>query len=179
MFPPIRRNAAMVGQNERLSPEEAALARVKTNFLTGEGDWFWRQAERFGRFQKGEERFRENSDEEKRCEDKKMTDENVMTMHCRAGHCSFWVDWQGNLVNCGVRFGKNIFKRAFFCRSLERTGCTDRKSMLFSGVYTLCKQKNLSSLHCDDRCRMWRRKRMSGISLPDACGRGRSLSGCA
>ena len=59
-------------------------------------------AERFGRFQKGEERFRENSDEEKRCEDKKMTDENVMTMHCRAGHCSFWVDWQGNLVNCGM-----------------------------------------------------------------------------
>ena len=102
MFPPIRRNAAMVGQNERLSPEEAALARVKTDFLTGDGDWFWRQAERFGRFQKGEERFRENSDEEKRCEDKKMTDENVMTMHCRAGHCSFWVDWQGNLVNCGM-----------------------------------------------------------------------------
>ena len=102
MFPPIRRNAVMVGQNERLSPEEAALARVKTDFLTGEGDWFWRQAERFGRFQKGEERFRENSDEEKRCEDKKMTDENVMTMHCRAGHCSFWVDWQGNLVNCGM-----------------------------------------------------------------------------
>ena len=54
MFPPIRRNAAMVGQNERLSPEEAALARVKTDFLTGDGDWFWRQAERFGRFQKGE-----------------------------------------------------------------------------------------------------------------------------
>lgn len=102
MFPSIRRNAAMVGQNERLSPEEAALARVKTDFLTGDGDWFWRQAERFGRFQKGEERFRENSDEEKRCEDKKMTDENVMTMHCRAGHCSFWVDWQGNLVNCGM-----------------------------------------------------------------------------
>ena len=102
MFPPIRRNAAMVGQNERLSPEEAALARVKTDFLTGDGDWFWRQAERFGRFQKGEERFLENSDEEKRCEDKKMTDENVMTMHCRAGHCSFWVDWQGNLVNCGM-----------------------------------------------------------------------------
>ena len=102
MFPPIRRNAAMVGQNERLFPEEAALARVKTDFLTGDGDWFWRQAERFGRFQKGEEQFRENSDEEKRCEDKKMTDENVMTMHCRAGHCSFWVDWQGNLVNCGM-----------------------------------------------------------------------------
>lgn len=102
MFPPIRRNAAMVGQNERLFPEEAALARVKTDFLTGDGDWFWRQAERFGRFQKGEERFRENSDEERRCEDKKMTDENVMTMHCRAGHCSFWVDWQGNLVNCGM-----------------------------------------------------------------------------
>ena len=176
MFPPIRRNAAMVGQNERLSPEEAALARVKTDFLTGDVDWFWRQAERFGRFQKGEERFRENADEEKRCEDKKMTDD-----HALPGRTLFFLGGlagqSGQLRH--VRFGKNIFKRAFFCRSLERTGCTDRKSMLFSGVYTLCKQKNLSSLHCDDRCRMWRRKRMSGISLPDACGRGRSLSGCA
>lgn len=97
MFPPIRRNAAMVGQNERLSPKEAALARVKTDFLTGEKDWFWRQAERFGRFQEGEDRFFKNSGE-----DEKTPDENAMTMHCRAGHCSFWVDWQGNLVNCGM-----------------------------------------------------------------------------
>ena len=25
-----------------------------------------------------------------------------MGMRCRAGLCSFWVDWQGNLMNCGM-----------------------------------------------------------------------------
>ena len=102
MFPPIRRNAVMVGQNERLSPEEAALARVKTDFLTGEGIGFGGRLSGLADSKKARNGFGKILTKKKRCEDKKMTDENVMTMHCRAGHCSFWVDWQGNLVNCGM-----------------------------------------------------------------------------
>ena len=98
MFPPIRKDAAMVGQNERLSPEEAALARVKTDFLTGEKEWFLRQTERFGKFRKGEERFQRKEEDQQ----KDRWREEVLTMCCRAGHCSFWVDWQGNLINCGM-----------------------------------------------------------------------------
>ena len=144
MFPPIRRNAAMVGQNERLSPEEAALARVKTDFLTGDGDWFWRQAERFWQIPKRRGTVSGKSDEEKRCEDKKMTDENVMTMHCRAGHCSFWVDWQGNLVNCGMYASAKIsLKERSFAEAWKEL-VAQTESMLFSGVYTLC-NRNLSS----------------------------------
>lgn len=91
MFPPIRRDASMVGQNHRLSPEEAALACVKADWLQGEPEWFLGQAERYSRFVP-------------------LTDEMLETlasgesraMSCRAGRCSFWLDWQGYIGNCGM-----------------------------------------------------------------------------
>ena len=74
-----------------------------------------------------------------------MTDENVMTMHCRAGHCSFWVDWQGNLVNCGMyALGKNIFKRAFFAEAWKELVAQTEKSMLFlRRVYIVQTEKSV------------------------------------
>lgn len=89
MFPPIRRDSAMVGQNQRLSPEEAAYARVKADYLQSDPLWFMGQAERFSRFVPLDQ-WKENSDVE------------PMGMRCRAGLCSAWLDWQGNLINCGM-----------------------------------------------------------------------------
>ena len=90
MFPPIRRNGDMVGRNDRLSPEAAALARVKADFLQGEPDWFRGQAMRFRAFVEPTEAVMRQIEGE------------GMAMSCRAGHCSFWIDWQGNLINCGM-----------------------------------------------------------------------------
>lgn len=90
MFPPVRRNQDMIGQNDRLIPEEAGLARVKADFLQGEPEWFVGMAKRFSYFVPLE-----------KCN--LQPDENVkMKMSCRAGHCSFWLDWQGNMRNCGM-----------------------------------------------------------------------------
>lgn len=90
MFPPIRRDAMMVGTNERLSPEEAALARVKANYLQNDPNWFLIQAERFRSFVPvTEELLAKNN-------------KAPMKMRCRAGNSSLWIDWQGNLVNCGM-----------------------------------------------------------------------------
>ncbi len=90
MFPPVRRNQDMIGQNDRLTPEEAGLARVKADFLQGEPEWFVGMAKRFSYFVPLE-----------KCN--LQPDENVkMKMSCRAGHCSFWLDWQGNMRNCGM-----------------------------------------------------------------------------
>ena len=90
MFPPIRRDETSFGKNARLSPEDAALARVRADFLQGEEGWFLGQAERFSRFvpldQLGETR----------------QPEGELGMRCRAGLCSFWIDWQGNMMNCGM-----------------------------------------------------------------------------
>lgn len=89
MFPPVRRDAASIGRNDRLSPEEAGLARVRADFLQNEPDWFIGQAKRFSHF----------------VDPDQLTvpeDCPEMGMQCRAGVCSFWIDWEGNMVNCGM-----------------------------------------------------------------------------
>ena len=81
----------MVGQNHRLSPDQAAWARVQADWLQNEPDWFRGQAARYSRFVPVTDRMLA---EQRRGEPHEMT--------CRAGRCSFWLDWQGNLGNCGM-----------------------------------------------------------------------------
>ncbi|MEE0801586.1 MAG: radical SAM protein [Gemmiger sp.] len=89
MFPPLRRDASLVGQNDRLTPEQAGLARVRADFLQNNPAWFLGQARRFQHFVPldqigaGEDR-------------------GPMRISCRAGLCSFWLDWHGNMSNCGM-----------------------------------------------------------------------------
>lgn len=91
MFPPVRRCADLVGQNHRLPPDQAALARVTADWLQSDPEWFRGQALRYSRFVP-------------------MTDELLNAqaagqprqMSCRAGRCSAWIDWQGNVGNCGM-----------------------------------------------------------------------------
>lgn len=90
MFPPVRRDSSMVGQNARLSPKEAALARVTADYLQTNPDWFIAQAERYQRFVPLEE------------EPWKQGESYEKGMRCRAGLSSLWVDWQGNFMNCGM-----------------------------------------------------------------------------
>lgn len=90
MFPPLRRDENMVGQNDRLSPEDAALARVTADYLQGDPEWFLAQADRYRRFVPLEQKpWEQGKPYEK-------------GMRCRAGLCSLWVDWQGNFTNCGM-----------------------------------------------------------------------------
>lgn len=90
MFPPVRRDETMIGQNDRLSPREAALARVTSDYLQEEPDWFLANAERYRRFVPLEQRPWE------------MGKPYEKPMRCRAGLSSVWVDWQGNFMNCGM-----------------------------------------------------------------------------
>lgn len=91
MFPPVRRDATMAGKNHRLSPEMAGLARVRADWFQSEPDWFRGQAARFSKFVP-------------------ITNDIISAardgvgseMNCRAGRCSFWLDWQGNMANCGM-----------------------------------------------------------------------------
>lgn len=91
MFPPIRRDPQMVGKNDRLSPEEAGYIKVKADYLQNSPEWFRSQALRYSSFiTPTEEMFESQKKGEAR------------EMGCRAGRCSFWVDWQGNIGNCGM-----------------------------------------------------------------------------
>ncbi len=90
MFPPIRRSMELAGQNHRLSPVQAGEARVKADYLQADKKWFLTQAARF-------QHFLPPTDEMLMAENPEG-----MRMTCRAGHCSFWIDWKGNMTNCGM-----------------------------------------------------------------------------
>lgn len=90
MFPPLRRDSALVGQNARMTPEEAANARAQADLLQNDPVWFVTQAARFRSFIPLER------------EPWKLQEPQVSGMRCRAGLCSLWVDWQGNFSNCGM-----------------------------------------------------------------------------
>lgn len=100
MFPPIRKDEQMTGKNDRFSPEDAAYYMAYAEYLTV-----------------GKERFlaREGlcplpSDPEESCSD--IGD----GIRCRAGKCSFWVTWQGNMTPCGMfpcTDSPNVFQLPF------------------------------------------------------------------
>ncbi|MCC8128774.1 MAG: radical SAM protein [Clostridiales bacterium] len=104
MFPPLRRDASMVGKNERFTPEEAAEYSAKIEYLSN-----------------GRERFLEHVanndvkglpvDSDSDCQE--IEGEGI---HCRAGKCSFWVTWDGRLLPCGMLPGKenaDVFEIGF------------------------------------------------------------------
>lgn len=91
MFPPLRRDPSMVGQNERFTPAEAAFYRMKSYKL-----------------QFDEEKYRETLRKiqkesipppglSRNCPD--PTDGKI---RCRAGKASFWATWDGWLSLCGM-----------------------------------------------------------------------------
>ena len=90
MFPPTRRDSSIVGTNHRLSPEEAARARVRADFHRAEPEWFVGMAEQFARFVPLDKLdFSDGQYPE-------------MPMTCRAGNSSAWISWKGELINCGM-----------------------------------------------------------------------------
>ena len=81
----------MIGQNDRMSPQQAAAAKVRADWLQQEPAWFKKQAERYSQFVPLTDEMIQ-----------KQTSLPAREMKCRAGRCSFWVDWQGNLSACGM-----------------------------------------------------------------------------
>ena len=91
MFPPLRRDSSMVGQNERFTPAEAAFYRLRSYKL-----------------QYDEEKYRDILQKIQKesvpppglsadCED--PMDGRI---RCRAGKASFWATWDGWLSLCGM-----------------------------------------------------------------------------
>ena len=100
MFPPVRKDGQLTGKNDRFSPEEAAYYMAYAEYL-----------------QLGKERFLQQEgsvpvpgDPEEQCG---YLGDGV---RCRAGKCSFWITWQGDLLPCGM-FPPvdcpNVFKTPF------------------------------------------------------------------
>ena len=100
MFPPIRKDGAMTGKNDRFSPEDAAYYMAYADYLV-----------------LGKERFLA---QEENCPVLNDPDEQCGQLgdgvRCRAGKCSFWITWQGNMLPCGMfpmDNNPNVFEMPF------------------------------------------------------------------
>ncbi len=91
MFPPLRRNEAMVGRNERFTPEESAYYRLKAYRLQYDEEQYEKYLEMI---QKGNAPA-EGADES-------CIDPVDGKIRCRAGKASFWATWDGWLTPCGM-----------------------------------------------------------------------------
>ena len=88
MFPPLRKDPRMVGSNDRFTPEEAAYYSAMTEYLLNGKEAFLNRPE--------EELPALPSDANEDCE--AVGD----FIRCRAGKCSFWITWEGNMMACGM-----------------------------------------------------------------------------
>lgn len=102
MFPPLRKDPAMVGMNNRFTPEEAAYYSAMTEYLLN-----------------GEEAFLSKQDDDLPPLAGDANEECIEVgdkIRCRAGKCSFWITWEGNMMPCGMfpcTESNNVFDNGF------------------------------------------------------------------
>lgn len=106
MFPPLRRDQAAIGVNDRLSAEDAAYQSARIACFANGEDWFL-------------QRMQDNaplslpSESGEDCPQLPAEGEGI---RCRAGKCSFWVTWDGRILPCGMFPGdgaENVFQVGF------------------------------------------------------------------
>ena len=88
MFPPLRKDESLVGQNDRFTPEDAALYGAYIGAYQNGYDNFKSYVE------SGELAIYDADDDCGVVEGDKM--------RCRAGLTSFWMTWEGKLLPCGM-----------------------------------------------------------------------------
>lgn len=127
MFPPVRRDAGMIGENDRLSPESAGETKVRADYLQNNEKWFMAQVKRYSY-------FRPVSDEML----KNQASEEGREMGCRAGRCAFWVDWQGNIGNCGMYAAIKASLKKLSFRQAWQEIVNETNQIKYSPVCTNC-----------------------------------------
>lgn len=90
MFPPIRRDKAMIGCGDRFDAKEAAYYSVKID-----------------KHRLTEEEFRQRAKSMKNNiliyeDDNEMVDIDPEGLKCRAGKSCFWINWKGEMSPCGM-----------------------------------------------------------------------------
>ena len=92
MFPPVRRDATMIGMNDRFVPEEAAYQAARITALTDGYQNFLERMEKQAPLSLPDEL-------EEDCPQLEAEGDKI---RCRAGKCSFWITWEGNMLPCGI-----------------------------------------------------------------------------
>ena len=106
MFPPVRRDATMIGTNDRFAPEEASYQAARITALTDGYQNFLERMEKHAPLSLPDELE----------EDCPQLDAEGDKIRCRAGKCSFWITWEGNMLPCGIfpnEGADNVFDLGF------------------------------------------------------------------
>ena len=130
MFPPLRRNEHMAGQNNRFTPEEAAFVSAEiVRLQNGDG----RFAEYVSRLKDGKAVMAENMEE---C----LVEEGDI-VRCGAGRCAFWMTWDGRMLPCGMMPHPAVypFRDGFADAWKELTGQIE--AIRLPGKCSSCSQK--------------------------------------
>lgn len=90
MFPPLRKDESLIGQNDRFTAEDAALYGAYIGAYQNGFDNFKAYVE------SGELSIYDATD------DCFAVEGEGDTMRCRAGLTSFWMTWEGKLLPCGM-----------------------------------------------------------------------------
>lgn len=115
MYPPVRRDASSIGTNDRFLPEEAAYYDAKIKAYSLDKEKFLEWSEKVDEMQ-----FPELSEDACR-------EHGADGVRCHAGRSSFWINWTGEMVPCGMFRGDekhNVFCEGFaenWKRVLEET----------------------------------------------------------
>ena len=132
MFPPIRRDENMVGENHRFTPEEYGSSHLRRY-----------------RLQYGEERYFEMLENIKKKAipppglDESCRDPLDGKIRCRAGNAAFWVTWDGYLLPCGMMPKPQIdlYQKNFSVGWKELTEVSEK--LCLSGVCEKCQNREL------------------------------------
>lgn len=132
MFPPIRREGDMFGKNDRFTPEESAMYRMKAFKL-----------------QYSEEQYRRYLNDILRGSltplglDESCIDPLDGRVLCRAGTASFWMTWDGKMTPCGMMPEPYVdYKEHGFRKSWEMIN-QKTLEMKLSGICSNCNNMQL------------------------------------
>ena len=132
MFPPLRRDAALVGQNERFTPEQAAYYHLKRY-----------------RLQYGEKTYRQFLEKaaaglaEPLGLDESCVDPADGRIRCRAGKAAFWVTWDGYLTPCGMMPEPRVDLNSASFGEAWRQLTEESGKLALSGVCAQCPDRDL------------------------------------
>ena len=131
MFPPIRRDEALVGCNDRFTACQAADYSVQWDRLRLEPEQFRQRAQAM---KQGMALPSEDED----CQG--TPGEGVM---CRAGRSAFWINWQGGMTPCGM-MTQPLFSvpELGFAQAWERTRAATERIRL-PGACAGCRLKEV------------------------------------
>lgn len=132
MFPPVRRDESMVGQNDRFTPQEAAKYRIEDIRLQNDEEYF-----------KGYLQSIVNGIVPPPGLDESCVDPVDGKVRCRAGKACFWITWDRYMTPCGMMQEPKVDLTELSFSSAWEKLCVVTDDMRLSGTCQECSNQKV------------------------------------